>query len=164
MFMLIWCFDRNCFSVWWAKCMTALNKKGNHIAVTSHYVRVFQITGNSTVCSTVISGTHQRKHQSSAWLAIVRGIHWWLMDSPHRWILFRNASSWINRIESSWNPYLTVWRFIRSGGRTHYIMQRGSRWSTCLKRLPKRIGEYFCCSTFALMFSLINLFCGMTWL
>ena len=34
-----------------------------------------QITGVSIVCSTVGSGTDQRKHQSSVSLAFVRGIH-----------------------------------------------------------------------------------------
>ena len=44
---------------------------------------VSQITGFSTVCSTVCSGANQRKHQSSASLAFVRVIHQWPVDSPH---------------------------------------------------------------------------------
>ena len=43
-----------------------------------------QITGVSIACSTVWSGAHQRKHQSSASLAFVRGIHRWPVDSPHK--------------------------------------------------------------------------------
>ena len=43
-----------------------------------------QITGVSIICSTVFSGAGQRKHQSSAWLAFVRGIHRWPVDSPHK--------------------------------------------------------------------------------
>ena len=42
-----------------------------------------QITGVSSVCSTVCSGADQRKHQSSASLAFVRGLHRWPVDSPH---------------------------------------------------------------------------------
>ena len=42
-----------------------------------------QITGDSIICWAVCSGAHQRKHQSSTSLAFVRGIHWWLVDSPH---------------------------------------------------------------------------------
>ena len=42
-----------------------------------------QITGVSVVCSTVCSGADQRKHQSSASLAFVGGIHRWPVDSPH---------------------------------------------------------------------------------
>ena len=44
----------------------------------------FQITSPMTVYSTVYSGTDQRKHQSSASLAFVRGIHRWPMNSPHK--------------------------------------------------------------------------------
>ena len=43
-----------------------------------------QITGVSIVCSTVCSGTDQRKHQSSASLAFVRRIHRWPVNSPHK--------------------------------------------------------------------------------
>ena len=43
-----------------------------------------QITGVPLVCTTVCSGTDQRKHQSSASLAFVSGIHWWPVDSPHK--------------------------------------------------------------------------------
>ena len=43
-----------------------------------------QITGVSIVYSTVTSGGYKRKHQSSAFLAFVRGIHWWPVISPHK--------------------------------------------------------------------------------
>ena len=43
-----------------------------------------QIGSLAIVCSTVYSGTDQRKHQSSASLAFVRGIHRWPVDSPHK--------------------------------------------------------------------------------
>ena len=43
-----------------------------------------QITGVSIVCSTVCSGTYQRKRQSSASLAFVTGIHRWPVNSPHK--------------------------------------------------------------------------------
>ena len=45
-------------------------------------VMASQITGISTVCSTVCSGADQRKYQSSPLLALVRGIHRWPVDSP----------------------------------------------------------------------------------
>ena len=44
----------------------------------------YQITGFSIVYSTVCLGADQRKHQSSASLAFVRGIHRWPVDSPHK--------------------------------------------------------------------------------
>ena len=43
-----------------------------------------QITGVSIVYSTVCSGADQRKHQSSASLALVRGIHQSPVNSPHK--------------------------------------------------------------------------------
>ena len=43
-----------------------------------------QITSISIVHLTVCSGADQRKHQSSASLAFVRGIHWWPVNSPHK--------------------------------------------------------------------------------
>ena len=43
-----------------------------------------QITCVSIVCTNFCSGADQRKHQSSASLAFVRGIHRWPVDSPHK--------------------------------------------------------------------------------
>ena len=50
-----------------------------------HYgVLVSQITSLMIVYSTVYSGADQRKHQSFASLAFVRGIHRWPVNSPHK--------------------------------------------------------------------------------
>ena len=49
-----------------------------------------QITSLTIVYSAVYSGRDQRKHQSSASLAIVRGIHRWPVNSPHKWPVTRN--------------------------------------------------------------------------
>ena len=59
------------------------------ILVTHHHeittsAMMSQITGIWTVCSLVCSGAHQRNHQSSVLLTFVRGIHQWLVDSPHK--------------------------------------------------------------------------------
>ena len=43
-----------------------------------------QITGFTIVYSSVYSGADQRKHQSSASLAFVRGIHRWPVNSPRK--------------------------------------------------------------------------------
>ena len=43
-----------------------------------------QITSPTIVYSTVYLGTDERKHQSSASLAFVRGIHRWPVNSPHK--------------------------------------------------------------------------------
>ena len=60
------------------------------IAITIHYNDVImgaiasQITSLTTVYSTLYSDADQRKHQSSASLAFVRGIHRWPVNSPHK--------------------------------------------------------------------------------
>ena len=62
--------------------------KGN---VSIHYKGVImgtiasQITSLTIVYSTVYSDADQRKHQSSASLAFVRGIHRGPVNSPHKW-------------------------------------------------------------------------------
>ena len=48
-----------------------------------------QITSLTIVYSSVYSGADQRKHQSSASLAFVRGIHRWPVNSPHKWPVTR---------------------------------------------------------------------------
>ena len=48
-----------------------------------------QITSLTIVYSTVYSDTDQRKHQSSASLAFVRGIHRGPVNSPHKWPVTR---------------------------------------------------------------------------
>ena len=54
-----------------------------------------QITSLTIVYSTVYSDADQRKHQSSASLAFVQGIHRGLVNSPHKWPVTRkNVSIW----------------------------------------------------------------------
>ena len=48
-----------------------------------------QIISLTIVYSTFYSGADQRKHQSSASLASVRGIHRWSMNSPHKGLVTR---------------------------------------------------------------------------
>ena len=75
----------------WACAMTFVcNRRELFLAAfLHHYNGVImsamesQITGISSLCSTVCSGAGQRKHQNSASLAFVMGIHRWQVDSPH---------------------------------------------------------------------------------
>ena len=68
-----------------AACTCTLNSKSRY-----HYSDVImsaiasQIIGVLIVYSFVCSGADQRKHQSSAPLAFVRGIHRWPANSPHK--------------------------------------------------------------------------------
>ena len=57
-----------------------------------------QITGVSRVCSIVCSGADQRKHQSSAPLAFVRGIHRSPVNSPHKGPVTQKMSSFVDFI------------------------------------------------------------------
>ena len=50
-----------------------------------------QITSLVIVYSSVCSGADQRKHQSSASLALVLGIHRWPVNSPHKWPVTRKV-------------------------------------------------------------------------
>ena len=67
-----------------------LNKFVFYLVISLHCIGVIisvmvsQITSVSIVYSTVCSGANQRKHQSSASLALVREIHWWPANSPHK--------------------------------------------------------------------------------
>ena len=47
------------------------------------------ITSRTIIYSAVYSGADQRKHQSSASLAFVRGIYRWPVNSPHKWPVTR---------------------------------------------------------------------------
>ena len=50
-----------------------------------------QITSLTIVYSIVYSDADQRKHQSSASLAFVRGIYRWPVNSPHKWPVSRKT-------------------------------------------------------------------------
>ena len=63
----------------------------------------FQITSLTSVYSTVHSGEDQRKHQSSASLAFVQGIHRWPMNSPHKWPVMRKMFAFDDIIMKSSN-------------------------------------------------------------
>ena len=57
----------------------------NFVCFTGYKITMAsQITGVFMICSTVGSDTDQRKHQSSASLAFVWGIHRWPVNSAHK--------------------------------------------------------------------------------
>ena len=57
-----------------------------------------QITSLTIVYSAVCSGEDQRKHQSSASLAFVLGIHLWPVNSPYKWPVTRKMFSFYDVI------------------------------------------------------------------
>ena len=62
-----------------------------------------QIIGISIICSTISSGTDQRKHQSSASLAFMRGIHWWPVDSLHKGPVMQEMFPFDELIMGQWS-------------------------------------------------------------
>ena len=60
--------------------LISLHCSGVIIGAMAHKITIVSI-----VCPTVCSDADQIKHQSSASLAFVRGIHRWSVDYPHKW-------------------------------------------------------------------------------
>ena len=84
-------------------------------------VIAFQITGVSIVYPTVcLDGADQRKHQSSASLAFVRGIHSSPSDSPYNGLLTRNVFP-LDDVIMTKQKYNKAVRIL-------YVMYRVIRW------------------------------------
>ena len=95
---LFWhCFGRGNVLMFSFACFPSLHSKQplSAIFVAWHYDDVLmgamasQITSLTIVNSTVYSDADQRKHQSSASLAFVWGIHRWPGNFPHKWPVTR---------------------------------------------------------------------------
>ena len=71
-----------------------------------------QITSRTIGYSTVYSGANQRKHQSSASRAFVRGIHRWPVNSPHKWPVARKMFPFDDVI--MWNSTAVRTKFTES--------------------------------------------------
>ena len=65
-------------------------------------VMVSHITSLTIVYSTVNSGANQSKHQSSASLAFVWGIHRWPVNSTHKWSVTRDMIPFDDVIMLEW--------------------------------------------------------------
>ena len=128
-------FDR------WITTKTASNAESvpvswrHHVPIITYYSEVIlntmasQITGVSIVYSTVCSDADQRKYQSSASQAFVRGIHRWPVNSPAQSASnAENASIWWHHYantsyhsggeygKSRSVPYLPMfWLFVSTG-------------------------------------------------
>ena len=89
----------------WRHLSIKIESLGCNGNVQTHYSDVImgalasQIPSLVTVHSTVYSGTDQRKHQISASLAFVQGIHRWPVNSPHKWPVTRKC---FHLMTSSW--------------------------------------------------------------
>ena len=67
-----------------------------------------QITSLTIVYSTVYSGADERKHQSSLPLALVRVIHWSLVNSPHKGPVTRKMFPFDDVIMWHWGNHMVA--------------------------------------------------------
>ena len=74
-----------------------------------------QINSLTIVCSTVYEGADQRKHQSSASLAFVLGIHRAPVNSPHKWPVTRKMFPF-DEVIMLWNQLVFIIFKLNSSG------------------------------------------------
>ena len=85
-----WVLHSSTFSIAWIGKLMVNLLAWTLVLLVPHYNDVIMSTMTSQVTSLTIvylamySGTEQRKHQRSTSQAFVRGIHWWLVNSPHK--------------------------------------------------------------------------------
>ena len=88
-------WPNNCSGMSWLKWFVRTNGAPALSNIFMHYsdvimgVMASQLTSLPIVYLTVYSGRDQRKHQSSASLAFVRGIHLRPVNSPYKWPVTR---------------------------------------------------------------------------
>ena len=75
----------------------------------------FQITSLTIVYSTIYSGADQRKHQSPALLAYVRGIHRWPVNFGHKWPVTRKMFT-LNDVIKKWKISFQIYCEDKQGG------------------------------------------------
>ena len=80
---------QNWFRQWLGTAKPQVSAWINHYDDVTMSLMASQITSPTIVCSIVYSGADPRKHQSSASLAFVRGIHRGPVNSPHKWPVTR---------------------------------------------------------------------------
>ena len=93
-FYYCYCIQRIKISVYYCYCVWKMSHQCRcHLVYCSHWhyndvimeTIASQITSLTIVYSTAYSDADQSKHQSSASLAFVRGIHRCPVNSPHKW-------------------------------------------------------------------------------
>ena len=83
------CQDRNVMITWKQEVITVAVSSSLHYNDVIMGTIASQITSFMIVYSKVYSGADQRKHESSASLAFVQGIHRGPVNSPHKWPVTR---------------------------------------------------------------------------
>ena len=88
---------------------------------------VSQITSPSIFHLTVYSSTNGRKHQKSTSLAFVRGIHGWLVNSPHKRPVTRKMFPF-DGVIISWPKCATIMVSVTGKSYLHY--KHRNSWSS----------------------------------
>ena len=92
------------------RCRNAPDPDGTGLIILEHYndvimsAMVSQITSRTIVYPSVYLGVDQNKHQSSASLVFVKGIHHWPVNSPHKGPVTRKMLPFDDIIMISQNP------------------------------------------------------------
>ena len=104
---------------------------------------VSQITLLTIVSSTVYSGADQRKHQSSASLAFVRGIHRSPVNSPHKGPVTRKMFPFDDVIMSKFDHIITSHHIITSITSTESVqLYVHSSWNGGICWFRKNLSAY----------------------
>ena len=105
---------------------------------------VSQIISLTIVYSTVYSSAGQGKHQSSASLAFVHGIHRWPVNSPHKWAVTRKMFPFDDVIMVTYSLALgAIWVKCKMS----YFKVKFDHWSlryllwNCLHEMRSQIGS-----------------------
>ena len=121
------------------------------------------IIGVSSVYSTVCSGVDQRKYQSSAVLAFVRGIHRWPLNSAHKGKVIRKMFPFSSCTDTHWGCWSAakgiLWNTSRQLCKNRFTKQREPMevffrilldiqhwWYTCHTYLTTLCHVYIVCS------------------
>ena len=92
-----------------------------------------QITSLTIFYQTVYSDADERKHQSSASLAFVRGVHRRPVNSPHKWPVTRKKFPFDDVIMSNFDPSIDYYLYPFERVAWNYLSiikrQRYNRWS-----------------------------------
>ena len=96
-------------SFWWFDLLSGWCLRACHYYDVIMGAMASQITSLTIVYSTVYSGEDQRKHQSPASPAFVRGIRRWPVNSPHEWPVTRKMSPFDEVIMSFESLSVSPW-------------------------------------------------------
>ena len=131
-------------------------KKGNHYTDAMMGAIASQITSLTIGYLTVYSDADQRKHQSSASLAFVWGIHRGPVNSPHKWPVTRKMSPFDDVIMSSgkWWPFYLGLNMLRAVKKGDIV----DRYSISVSEIDNNKASHFWC-----VFDMNRSICGKSY-